>query len=60
MSRHRYPGWKSGLREGCNLISPILPSHTGVNEKDDGGGVGGDDDGGEDVYDDDVNKIDAL
>ena len=28
MSRHRYPGWKSGLREGCQLISHI-PSHTG-------------------------------
>ena len=28
VSRHRYPGWKSGLREGCQLISH-LPSHTG-------------------------------
>ena len=59
MSRHRYPGWKSGLREGCQLISHI-PSHTGVDDVDhvcDGGGVvlvgygGGDDD---------VNNIDGF
>jgi len=28
VSRHRYPGWKSGLREGCQLVSPLTPSHT--------------------------------
>ena len=66
MNRHRYPGWKSGLREGCQLISH-LPSHTGANHHDGGGGGGssGDDDvyigdDSDDVYDDNINNIDAL
>ena len=38
MSRHRYPGWKSGLREGCRSTSTgPAPCQTGE------GGDGGDD-----------------
>ena len=49
MSRHRYPGWKSGLREGCRSTSTSpAPSQIG----EDGGagedGGGGGEDGGED------------
>ena len=47
MSRHRYPGWKSGLREGCRSTSTSpAPSQIG----EDGGagedGGGGGEDGG--------------
>ena len=71
MSRHRYPGWKSGLREGCQLISH-LPSHTGAKHHNDagGGGCGAESDGSvynvvdvvDYVYDsdDDVDDIDDL
>ena len=49
MSRHRYPGWKSGLREGCRSTSTSpAPSQIG---EDGGAGEDGDcggEDGGED------------
>ena len=54
MSRHRYPGWKSGLREGCRSTSTSpAPSQIGEDggAGEDGGG------GGEDGQDDDDNDV---
>ena len=69
MSRHRYPGWKSGLREGCRSTSTgPAPSQTGEDGGEGGedggedGGDGGEDggDGGEDGNHNHGHKIDSL